>query len=284
MNNYTIYMHKNKINGKIYIGQTCQKPEYRQNNGKGYVNCSYFYRAIQKYGQDNFEHIILFNNLSKQEANIKEKELIKKFNSNDEKFGYNIQAGGENHTFSKLGKEHCKQSLIKTQQNEEYKENMSKKMKEKQENDNKYKEKVKEGLEKARIEHYKKTGSKNFLTEEGRNKISEARKKYIAEHGTPTQGKGHTEEAKEKIRQAKLGEKNPMYGKHHTEEQKKQVAMKVSTPVRCIETSQIFSSKKEAALQCGLSSGSGITDQIAGRRKSAGKHPETGEKLHWENV
>ena len=36
MNNYIIYKHINKINGKIYIGQTCQKPEYRWNHGKGY--------------------------------------------------------------------------------------------------------------------------------------------------------------------------------------------------------------------------------------------------------
>ena len=29
MNNYTIYIHINKINKKVYIGQTCQNPKKR---------------------------------------------------------------------------------------------------------------------------------------------------------------------------------------------------------------------------------------------------------------
>ena len=76
MNNYTIYMHKNKINGKVYIGQTCQNPIKRWDNGRGYETSSRFYNAILKYGWDNFDHIILYSNLSLEEANIIEEKLI----------------------------------------------------------------------------------------------------------------------------------------------------------------------------------------------------------------
>ena len=41
-----IYMHRNLINNKVYIGQTIQKPEYRWNEGKGYKGSSLFYNAI----------------------------------------------------------------------------------------------------------------------------------------------------------------------------------------------------------------------------------------------
>ena len=55
--------------------------------------------------------------------------------------------------------------------------------------------------------------------------------------------------------------------------------------VRCIETGQIFHSTREAADWCGLKSCSPIKDYLAGRGyKSAGKHPETNEKLHWEYI
>ena len=94
MKEYCIYLHRNKINGKVYIGQTCQKPEKRWNYGHGYKNCPRFYSAIVSYGWSNFEHIILENNLTSDEANEKEQYYIKKYNSQNPDLGYNLTEGG----------------------------------------------------------------------------------------------------------------------------------------------------------------------------------------------
>lgn len=82
----------------MYIGITCQKPEYRWKNGKGYKNNCYFFRAILKHGWDNIKHEILFTNLTKEEACEKEMQLIKKYKSNEFKFGYNNSTGGDGGT------------------------------------------------------------------------------------------------------------------------------------------------------------------------------------------
>lgn len=95
---YIIYMHKNKINSKVYIGQTCQSPNRRWRNGNGYLrnqNGTHFANAIKKYGWDNFEHIILKTDLTKDEANYYETKYIKEFKSSDRNFGYNQTLGGE---------------------------------------------------------------------------------------------------------------------------------------------------------------------------------------------
>ena len=73
---FYIYCHRNIINNKRYIGQTCQKPEKRWNNGLGYKTCPRFYSAILCYGWDNFEHIILEKCYSIEEANEREKYYI----------------------------------------------------------------------------------------------------------------------------------------------------------------------------------------------------------------
>ena len=73
-------------------------------NGQYYHNSSYFYHAINKYGWKNFEHILLIDNLSLDEANIIEEELIKKYKSNDSKYGYNLKSGGQNSQHSERTK------------------------------------------------------------------------------------------------------------------------------------------------------------------------------------
>lgn len=92
-NNYCVYIHTNKINNKKYIGVTKLDPEQRWKNGMGYKKQS-FYNAIMKYGWDNFEHEIIYKNLTAKDASIKEQELIKKFQSNNPNFGYNNTSGG----------------------------------------------------------------------------------------------------------------------------------------------------------------------------------------------
>lgn len=89
---YYVYRHKNKINNKSYIGITCQQPEKRWANGEGYKHQP-FYEAIQKYGWNNFEHIILEQGLTKEQATRRERFYIKCFNSF--KNGYNFSEGGE---------------------------------------------------------------------------------------------------------------------------------------------------------------------------------------------
>lgn len=93
---YTIYMHKNKLNNKVYIGQTIQNPPAKRwKNGKAYKPCTYFYRAIQEYGWDNFEHIILVSKeMDTEQANELENYYINFYESRNPDKGYNINAGG----------------------------------------------------------------------------------------------------------------------------------------------------------------------------------------------
>ena len=91
-NNYCVYKHTSP-SGKIYIGITSMKPESRWKNGEGY-RTQMFYNAIKKYGWDNFEHEILFDSLTKEESEKKERELISYYKSNQKDYGYNIDNGG----------------------------------------------------------------------------------------------------------------------------------------------------------------------------------------------
>lgn len=94
-NIWSVYIHISPSD-KYYVGITSQNPiSARWRNGKGYRNNLHFWRVIQKYGWDNFEHEIFAEHLTKDEACEMEKILIRELDSNDVKHGYNKSSGGE---------------------------------------------------------------------------------------------------------------------------------------------------------------------------------------------
>ena len=92
-----IYYIKNKLNNKMYIGQTIRTLQQRIN---GHLQCvkrgvkRKLYNAIRKYGWDSFEYDIICSCESIQELNQKETENIIKYDTI--KNGYNMGLGGDN--------------------------------------------------------------------------------------------------------------------------------------------------------------------------------------------
>lgn len=143
----------------MYVGQTCSTLAKRSGaNGYHYKNCTKFYNAILFYGWDAFEHIIVAEHLTLEEANKLEHELIIKYDSINN--GFNLVDGGRNHLWS-----------------EEYKKIMSERNKgEKNPNYGKsHSELTKLRIGKANSIALK--GKKH--SEETKQKMSDAHKKYI---------------------------------------------------------------------------------------------------------
>lgn len=92
-----IYIIKNKINNKIYIGQTVKTLQCRfkqhvnaaKENKRNYV----IYLAMRKHGIENF-YIELIEDCKRCELNNRETYWISKYNSTNPKYGYNMSKGG----------------------------------------------------------------------------------------------------------------------------------------------------------------------------------------------
>lgn len=126
---FVVYVHL-VPNGKKYIGITCKKPERRWNNGKGYEKNLHFYNAILKYGWDNIQHIILYEDLTKEEACALEQELIKKFKTTDDRYGYNHSIGGEAGGLGVVFSEERRRKLSKAFKGKKHSDESRKKMSE----------------------------------------------------------------------------------------------------------------------------------------------------------
>lgn len=90
---YAVYILKTK-DGKRYVGATSKSPKQRWNRGNSYRCYPEFWAVIAQDGWDSIEKTIIAEGLSESEASRLEKETIAKFNSADERFGYNRDLGG----------------------------------------------------------------------------------------------------------------------------------------------------------------------------------------------
>ena len=91
-----IYIIKNKINNKVYVGQTKVSIKLRFQNHLSAARCGRGYtigKAIRKYGEENF-YIELLEECLASELNEREMYWITFYNATDNKFGYNMSLGG----------------------------------------------------------------------------------------------------------------------------------------------------------------------------------------------
>lgn len=228
---WCVYCHTNKTNGKVYIGITCQKPQERWGkDGKGYVESPRFWNAIQKYGWNNFDHDIVFEDFTLDEANEAETIMIQWFDSMNPDYGYNLTGGGD------------AQYLM----SDEVKEKISKSLKGKM------------------------VGDKN--PNYGNHKL--------AGKNNPWFGKHWSDEDKERLRQLHIDKKASEETKRKLSQMRSNGKSPKIHPVYCIEMNRIFYSAQEATNIYGFNRCC-IGDCCRKIQKSAGKHPETGEKLHW---
>jgi len=194
-----IYKATNKVNGKVYIGQTAQSLDKRiLQHIKDALNNrdnSYFHKAIRKYGKESFIWEIIKECNSLEELNRTEIKMIEKYGSFEN--GYNLTSGGE----KIAGWKHSEKTKQKMR---EFRKGKS---------------------------HSKETKIKIGNGNRDKKVSEETRKKL----GGVRRGKKHSEEAKKKISKAIAGEKHPLYGiygkdnpnfgKHHSEETKKKMSL-----------------------------------------------------------
>ena len=90
-----IYIIRNTVNEKVYIGQTHVSIKLRFQNHLSAARRGLDYvigKAIRKYGEDKF-YVELLEECTTEELNDREKYWIAFFNSTNNKFGYNMSIG-----------------------------------------------------------------------------------------------------------------------------------------------------------------------------------------------
>lgn len=208
-NNYCVYVHV-VPNGKLYIGITGLKLEERWNHGRGYSACPLFRKAIEKYGWDEIQHIVLIENVTQEVAGICERALIEKYRTNEPEYGYNLSGGGERGNFGYKFTDEQRRRMSETAKGRKLSE-----------------------------ETKKKIGRANSIALKGRTLSPEMRKKISEHNAKPFLGKHHTEEAKRKNALAHMGNQYHLGIKHSEETRQKMSEAKRGKPLSEAQKAQL---------------------------------------------
>lgn len=200
MNNWTVYKHVGPTS-IVYIGITSQEPKNRWKSGWGYRNGQpRFYNAILKYGWDAFKHIILYENLTQDEALKIEHELIAKYKKQNK--SYNITDGGDVVTCRKPMSEETKKKISESLKGKKQSEETKQKRRESLKGHCKGRKHIHKGdqiktIELQDLPKYIKEG-----WEIGVGEFTEERKKNIS---NALKGKTLSSETRKKISETKKG-------------------------------------------------------------------------------
>lgn len=214
MKKFYVYVHTCTANGKRYVGCTTQAiPEFRWLEGRGYRHNEHFYRAILKYGWNNFQHEV-FEVESEEEMYRKEIELISFYHSNDPRYGYNHSSGGEKSASGCIRSEETRKKLSEALKGKTHSEETRRKISEakKGKPHKPFSEEAKRHMSEA-----KKGKPHKPCSEEARKHMSEAAKKkakdpeYRKKLSEAQKGKPHnfSEEARKRISETHKGKPKP---------------------------------------------------------------------------
>ena len=244
---YYIYMTTNLINGKKYIGQHKGRP-----NDSYLGSGTTITKAIKKYGKENFQKEILCFCATREEADQKEKEFISLYDAVNNKNFYNNAEGGTAADGWRACHRYYKQ----------------------------HPEKAKAIWQESgrRLQQWRKNNPDDY-TQKVIMPLIQASKQW--RENNPE---------KVAIHMKLLNQKKIEWQQAHPEEHKKQIdkwrrkgSETNSQKIICLTTGEIFHSQCEAARHYNIPQ-TNISKCLKGERHSAGKHPDTGEKLTWARM
>ena len=228
---YSVYIHIFP-NGKRYVGCTRQKPQARWKYGRGYRNQKRLYEAIEEFGWDNIEHIIICENMPESDARQLEIELIKKYDTQNTEHGYNTKNGGQ----------------VFHLHSQEFLDDLQERMR-----GNKYC--VGRKLRPSHIEALRKSriGVSNPSPNKGKHIHTEEQKKIWSLKQKERWKDPEYRKIQSEHHHDVSGSNNPMFGKKHSEETKRKISAKHigrKMPKECVEKMSL--KRMKAVYKCDL--------------------------------